>query len=195
MVEGDPKTPAGRRAVALDKHTIRVLREHRRRQLTHRDRRRAAGTVWVDSGYVFTRNTGEPINPNYATTRFRILTNRAGLPPVRLHDLRHGAASLAHEAGADLKTVQNLLGHSSIVVTADTYTSILPDAQRRRADATAALVLAAARHTRKRIKEKAAKNRPTTRRDDEQAPSGKRTTTKRKNRRSRGHRHTNRHAR
>jgi len=79
---------------------------------------------------------------------------------VRLHDLRHGAASLAHEAGADLKTVQDLLGHSSIVVTADTYTSILPDTQRRCADATAALVLAAARHTRTRIKDKAARNRP-----------------------------------
>ena len=54
-----------------------------------------------------------------------------------------------------LKTLQDLLGHSSIVVTADTYTSVLPDSQRRCADATAALVLAAARHTRKRIKEKA----------------------------------------
>jgi integrase len=54
---------------------------------------------------------------------------------VRLHDLRHGAASLAHEAGADLKTLQDLLGHSSIVVTADTYTSVLPQIQRRCADA------------------------------------------------------------
>jgi hypothetical protein len=86
---------------------------------------------------VFTRKDGQPINPNYATTRFRELTDRAGLP------------------------LQDLLGHSSIVVTADTYTSVLPDSRRRYADATAALVLAAARHTRKRIKEKAAKNRPT----------------------------------
>src|SRR4051794_11896349 len=41
-------------------------------------------------------------------------TARAGVPPVRLHDLRHGAASVAHEAGADLKTLQDLLGHSSL---------------------------------------------------------------------------------
>ncbi|MEV6600084.1 tyrosine-type recombinase/integrase [Actinoplanes sp. NPDC051346] len=102
----------------------------------------------MDSGYVFTRKDGEPIHPRYATTRSRILANRAGLPPVRLHDLRHGAASLTCEAGADLKTLQDLLGHSSIVVTADTYTSVLPDSQRRCADATATLVLAAARHTR-----------------------------------------------
>jgi integrase len=70
---------------------------------------------------------------------------------VRLHDLRHGAASLAHEAGADLKTVQDLLGHSSIVVTADAHTSVLPEVQRRCADATANLVLAAARRTGKKI--------------------------------------------
>ncbi|GAA3449730.1 site-specific integrase [Dactylosporangium matsuzakiense] len=160
IVEGDPKTAAGRRAVTLDKHTVAILRQHRRRQLDRRDRRQAAHMTWVDSGYVFTRKDGQPFNPNYANTRFRKLTERAGLPPVRLHDLRHGAASLAHDAGADLKTVQDLLGQSSIVVTADTYTSVLPDAQRRCADATAALVLAAAQHTRKRIKQKAAKNRP-----------------------------------
>jgi integrase len=73
---------------------------------------------------------------------------------VRLHDLRHGAASLAHEAGADLQTLQDLLGHSSIVVTADTSTSVLPELQRRCADDTARLVLAAARRTRKRSKPK-----------------------------------------
>jgi len=55
----------------------------------------------------------------------------------------HGAASLAHQAGADLKTLQDLLGHSSIVTTADTYTSVLPEVQRASADATAHLVLTA----------------------------------------------------
>jgi Phage integrase family len=84
------------------------------------------------------------------------------VPPIRLHDLRHGAASLAHEAGADLKTLQELLGHSSILITADTYTSILPLAQRRCAEATAKLVLNAARRTRKKIKTKGRRNRPGT---------------------------------
>ena len=194
VVEGEPKTAAGRRAVALDKHTVAILREHRRRQLERRDRRHAANMAWDDSGHVFTRKDGEPINPNYATTRFRKLTGRAGLPPVRLHDLRHGAASLAHEAGADLKTLQDLLGHSSIVVTADTYTSVLPDAQRRCADATAALVLAAARHTRKRIKQKAANNRPAGR-DEKQTTPGKQPDPTRRSRRSRARRHPSRHGR
>lgn len=103
---------------------------------------------------------GSPVHPGYASGRFRLLVRRVGLPPVRLHDLRHGAASLAHEAGADLKTLQELLGHSSIVVTADTYTSVLPQVQRRCADATARLVLNAARRTRKTIKTRGRKNRP-----------------------------------
>ncbi|NJP30422.1 tyrosine-type recombinase/integrase [Micromonospora thermarum] len=160
IVEGDPKTPAGRRAVALDKRTVQVLRAHRRWQLDQRAQAAEDGKPWTDTGYVFARADGLPINPNYATTRFRKLVQRTGLPPVRLHDLRHGAASLAHEAGADLKTLQDLLGHSSIVTTADTYTSVLPEVQRRCADATAHLVLAAARRTRKKIKNKARKNRP-----------------------------------
>jgi hypothetical protein len=160
VVEGDPKTPAGRRTVALDIRTVQVLRAHRRRQGDQRAQAAEAGQPWTDTGYVFTRADGLPINPNYATTRFRKLVQRIGLPPVRLHDLRHGAASLAHQAGADLKTLQDLLGHSSILVTADTYTSVLPEVQRRCADATAHLVLTAARHTRKKITNKARKNRP-----------------------------------
>jgi integrase len=160
VVEGDPKTAAGRRPVALDKRTVQVLREHRRRQRDQQARRITAGTTWVDSRYVFVRKDGEPIHPGYASGRFRLLVRRAGIPPVRLHDLRHGAASLAHEAGADLKTLQDLLGHSSILVTTDTYTSVLPLAQRRSADATCDLVLSAARRTRATIRKKARHNRP-----------------------------------
>jgi hypothetical protein len=80
------------------------------------------------------------------------LINAAGLPPVRLHDLRHGAASLAHTAGADLKTVQDQLGHAGIVLTADTYTSVLPAAQHSAAEATARLILTTARTVRDKIR-------------------------------------------
>jgi hypothetical protein len=90
-----------------------------------------AGQVWSDTGYVFTTTDGQPLHPDYLTRRFRRLVDASGLPPVRLHDLRHGAASLAHSAGADLKTIQEQLGHTSIVLTADTYTSVLTDLHRR----------------------------------------------------------------
>ncbi|TQS42777.1 tyrosine-type recombinase/integrase [Cryptosporangium phraense] len=145
VLVGPPKSRASRRTVALDRHTVRVLRAHADRQ---RFERRAAGAEWTDTGYVFTRRDGQPLSPSYLTHRFAQLVADTGLPPVRLHDLRHGAASLAHAAGADLKTVQDQLGHASIVLTADTYTSVLPPAQHSAAAATAALVLAAARRAR-----------------------------------------------
>ncbi len=136
---GSPKTAASRRTIALDRVTVRLLRGHRRRQQAERD---AAGDRWHDSGYVFTAPDGSPLHPDWLTRRFRRLVTLSGLPPIRLHDLRHGAASLALAAGADLKTAQALLGHASIVLTADTYTSVLPELLADSAEATARLVLA-----------------------------------------------------
>jgi hypothetical protein len=133
---GAPKTAASRRTIALDTTTVWILRSHRRRQ-------HAAGSQKGD-GYVFTTPAGEPLHPDFLTRRFRRLVALSGLPPVRLHDLRHGAASLALAAGTDLKTVQAMLGHSSIVLTADTYTSVLHELQITAAEAIARLVLAAA---------------------------------------------------
>ena len=135
---GPPKTAASRRTIPIDRVTVRLLREHRRRQQADRN---AAGDHWQDSGYVFTTPDGSPLHPDWLTRRFRRLVTLSGLPPVRLHDLRHGAASLALAAGADLKTVQALLGHASIVPTADTYTSVLPELLADAAEATARLVL------------------------------------------------------
>ncbi len=147
---GPPKTVASRRFIALDRVTVTVLRAHRRRQ---EKERAAAGQVWKDSGYVFTTTDGQPLHPDYLTRRLRRLVEDSGLPPVRLHDLRHGAASLAHSAGADLKTIQEQLGHTSIVLTADTYTSVLTDKHHKTAEATARLVLAAAARGPKRRKQ------------------------------------------
>jgi integrase len=94
---------------------------------------------------LFTNHRGDPLSPGYVTHTFRRLTAEADLPPIRLHDLRHGAASLSLAAGNELKTVQAMLGHSSIVLTADTYTSVLPCLAHQAAEATAQLVLHAAR--------------------------------------------------
>jgi Phage integrase family len=116
--------------------TVRVLRAHRRLQMEEAAK---AGDLWRESGYVFTDLKGEPLHPDYLTRRFRYLVRQSGLPPVRLHDLRHGAATLAHAAGADLKTVQEQLGHTSIVLTADTYTSVLMILHFKIAEATARL--------------------------------------------------------
>jgi integrase len=78
VIEGDPKTQAGIRAVALDRHTVAVLRAHRSAQQAARARRLAAGKVWDDSGYVFVRKDGSAIHPAYASGRFHLLIARTG---------------------------------------------------------------------------------------------------------------------
>ena len=96
MVAGPPKSDAGRRVIALDKTTIAALREHRLRQQAERA---AAGTRWTQTGYVFTTKTGKPFGPDRMTRLFRTLVDGSGLPPVTLHGLRHGAATLYQMSG------------------------------------------------------------------------------------------------
>jgi peptidoglycan hydrolase-like protein with peptidoglycan-binding domain len=62
------------------------------------------------------------------------------LPPIRLHDLRHGAATLALAAGTDMKVISEMLRHSTTQITSDTYTSVLPEVARKAAEAAAGLV-------------------------------------------------------
>ena len=80
------------------------------------------------------------MHPDYVTRHFERLVRAADLPPIRLHDLRHGAATLALASGTHLKVVSEMLGHSTITITADTYTSVLPAVARAAAEATSALV-------------------------------------------------------
>jgi integrase len=140
--EGAPKSSAGERLVPLDAGTVRVLTDWRDRQA---EELKVLGCLPVSTGYVFTREDGSPLHPDYITRHFEWLVRKAGLPPVRLHDLRHGAASLTYRATKDLKAVQSLLGHSQISITADTYTSLFEDTEREAAEAAAALVPRAGR--------------------------------------------------
>jgi integrase len=140
MVTAPPKSEAGRRVIALDATTIAALREHRARQSAERA---AAGPGWCETGYVFTTTSGKPAGPDRMTRMFRCLVQESGLPPVTLHGLRHGAATLALAAGTDLKIVQDQLGHSTITLTADTYTCVLPETARTAAEHTAALLFPA----------------------------------------------------
>ncbi|WP_408022802.1 tyrosine-type recombinase/integrase [Streptacidiphilus fuscans] len=94
-------------------------------------------------GFVFTRADGQPLSPERLSCLIRTFSDQAGLPPVRFHDLRHGAASLALAAGTDLKVVQDMLGHASIVLTA--YTSVLPETARQAPADTVALIHEAGR--------------------------------------------------
>jgi integrase len=133
---GPPKSDSSR-LVALDEGSIAVLRAHSARQSAERA---MWGPTWAESGLVFTRENGAALHPEYVTRHFERLARDAGLPPIRLHDLRHGAAPLALAGGADLKTVSEMLGHSTITITADTYATVLSEVARRAAESAARLV-------------------------------------------------------
>lgn len=98
------------------------------------------GAAYVESGRVWTHENGEELHPDWISRRFARLVELSGLPPVRLHDLRHLAATLALLAGHDIKVVQEKLGHSSRQITSDTYTSVLPEMMRAEAESVMAVV-------------------------------------------------------
>lgn len=87
-----------------------------------------------------THENGEALHPDWISRRFTRLVELSGLPPVRLHDLRHLAATLSLLAGNDIKVVQEKLGHSSHQITSDTYTSVLPEMMRAEAESVISVV-------------------------------------------------------
>jgi integrase len=134
VIESRPKSEAGNRFIALDAGTVAALQAHKEQQ----DRERAAwGEAYQENGRVFTKENGEALHPAPVTARFHHLAEEIGLPPVRLHDLRHGAASLMLAAGVPMKVVQETLGHSSVTLTADTYTSVFHEVAASAAEAVA----------------------------------------------------------
>ncbi len=130
----EPKTAHSRRQVALTKTAIVALRRHRGLQLEERLR---LGTAWEDNDLVFANEVGRPIEAtNLIRRSFHPLLERAGLPRIRFHDLRHTAATLMLGRSVHPKVVAEMLGHSQIAVTLDLYSHVTPTMQR---EATAAL--------------------------------------------------------
>jgi integrase len=126
LVEGEPKSKAGRRKIALSRVVIEALKAHRVRQLEARIK---MGDRWKEGGLVFCNAHGTYFEPSHVWYLFKQLLKSAGLPDVRFHDLRHSAATVLLAAGVPLKVVSELLGHSSIAITADTYAHVLPEMQ------------------------------------------------------------------
>lgn len=138
MSFGKPKTEAGEgRIVDLDEGTLGALLAHRMQQDTERA---TWGDAYADHDLVFAREDGNPLRPDDVTKLFAELVDAAGLRRVRLHDLRHGQASLMMAAGVELSVVSKRLGHSSISITNDTYSHLLGGVGRDAADRASALV-------------------------------------------------------
>jgi integrase len=121
------KTQSSERRIALPTPCLRSLEQHRDRQ--HQERE-AAGKNWQDSGYVFTRPNGAPIEGATLTRHFTALLHRARLRRIRFHDLRHSAATLLLDQGAELVVIKELLGHAHIGVTATVYAHVRMRLQR-----------------------------------------------------------------
>ncbi|MGW0626070.1 tyrosine-type recombinase/integrase [Streptomyces sp. NPDC002758] len=135
---GKPKTASGEdRVIDLDEGTVGALLAHQLRQQAEREE---WGEAYADHGLVFAREDGNPLRPDDVTKLFVALVDAAGLRRVRLHDLRHGQASLMLAAGVELAIVSKRLGHSSISITSDTYSHLLGGVGRDAADRASALV-------------------------------------------------------
>ncbi|WP_329366901.1 site-specific integrase [Streptomyces sp. NBC_01483] len=115
------------RVIPIPLMCVAPLRWQRLRQAARRD---AIGADWHESDHVFTTRSGRPIEPRNLYRSFLRIAASAGLPQVRLHDTRHGCASLLFAAGVAPRTVMEILGHSQIAVTMNVYTHVSDDNRR-----------------------------------------------------------------
>ncbi|MEW1659403.1 site-specific integrase [Streptomyces sp. NPDC093707] len=125
--DDDPKGRRRRQTLPLPAICLAPLRWQRMRQA---DMRQRAGKEWVETGYVFTTRTGRPIEPRNLYRSFTRVAKNADLRVIRLHDARHGCATLLTAAGVAPRVVMEILGHSQIAITMNTYTHVVQDTQR-----------------------------------------------------------------
>ena len=114
IVEAPLKTKNSYRNISISGDTIEVLKEQKKK---------------VTGEYVFPPPNGGPISPDSVLNMLHRVLERAGLPKVRFHNLRHTFATLALQNGVDIKTVYSMLGHYSAGFTLDTYTHVTTPAQ------------------------------------------------------------------
>jgi integrase len=131
FVENTPKTRTSKRRIILPAVVVEALKEHQQRQI---QAQKKAGSKWIDKGLVFPNTHGNFIRPDHMLRKFHQLLDSAKLPYMRFHDLRHSAATILLIKGVHPKVVQDLLGHSTIAMTMDTYSHLLPSMQQDAAD-------------------------------------------------------------
>jgi integrase len=139
LVTTDTKTISSRRVVNLPAQLVGMLRTHLQSQI---EERTALGAAWVDSGFVFTTAIGTPLDPRNLLRDFKQACHEAELGDWHPHELRHSAASLMLASGVKLQVVSEVLGHSSIRMTADVYGHILDPDREAAAEAMAATLWA-----------------------------------------------------
>lgn len=121
---GEPKTDRGKRSLKLDHETVAALQAHLDRQA---DEMAILGDAYQDHGLVFANEDGTPKHPVLLSQEFERHVRDAALPQIRLHDLRHTYATLALQAGINVKIVSSRLGHSTVAFTLDVYSHAIPE--------------------------------------------------------------------
>ena len=117
---------SARRTISLPNVSIDLLRRHRVRQL---EERLGAGSDWQEHDLVFATTIGTPIDARNLTRWFHDHRKRAGIRHIRFHDLRHTCATLLLVQGIHPRVVMDILGHSRINLTLDTYSHVNPSLQ------------------------------------------------------------------
>jgi len=127
LIEDDLKTPTSRRTIDLDERTVAAIRRHRRQQIEDQ----LANGVRANDSYVFARDDGTPIHPDFMSQTFERLIAQSSLPRIRLHDLRHTHATIMLKEGVPVKVVSERLGHASAAFAMTVYQHILPGMQQK----------------------------------------------------------------
>ncbi len=125
-VVGEPKSAAGKRKIQLPLFLVDLLKQH---LVEQNQRRLEVGEKWENLDQVFPDLHGGYFNPTYLDKMFSKLLQEIGVPHMRLHDLRHSAATILLSLGVNAKVIQELLGHSDIVITLGIYGHVLPTMQ------------------------------------------------------------------
>lgn len=123
MLFVEPKSEKGKRTIAIPSGLLIALKAYREQQV---QQRRAAGALWQDNGLVFAQLTGKPIDSRRDWTDWKEILRDAKVHDGRLHDARHTVATLLLEQGVDARVVMEILGHSQISLTQNTYQHVMP---------------------------------------------------------------------
>jgi len=127
----EPKTTRSRRQIAMPKSVTQALQQHQARQAAERSE---AGENWVNLDLVFATTQGKALDATAISKAFHLQLDRAGLPQRRFHDLRHSCATLLLVQGVAPRVVMDVLGHSQISMTMNTYSHVIPELRRSAAD-------------------------------------------------------------
>ena len=127
----EPKSDRSRRTIVLPAPALDALKDHKLRQ--ELQDKALAGDDWEDWGLVFTSRNGAPLDDSNVRRSLRAILEKAQLPAMRFHDLRHTCASLLLAQGIHPRVVMEILGHSQISLTMNTYSHVVPELQREAA--------------------------------------------------------------